>query len=310
MKLPIPLYILVLCFLGRVSSQGDENVPTATPGPDVTTEFPTVADVNNVAQEAEDPKGSWFENDPDDTASAAGTAPPANDDNNNDASAPNTTSTTEASQEEIATATLDPGILPVQLPGTSANSSESETASLPPSDSAPEPANGEPSDAPVNDVVSSAPTTMPSKDTAAEPGEGDGEGDGDDWGNEDTNTEGEGNDKPDGEEKGTDDGYKGEEGTDDEFGGEEEYEGGWQDPEDEETKAPYVPPVGDDPFANTPDETLWTGGDWKQESPEEMMHDKNVIIAVSCTVAFGFILAIITAQQVIENPDGFCARCV
>lgn len=86
-------------------------------------------------------------------------------------------------------------------------------------------------------------------------------------------------------------------------------EGEWQEEEfSENTAAPYIPPVGADPFAKLPDESEWAGQDWPQETPEQMMHDKNVIIAVASTVAFGFLLAIYTAQQVIQNPDGCCAR--
>lgn len=92
--------------------------------------------------------------------------------------------------------------------------------------------------------------------------------------------------------------------------GEYEGEGEWDGEQeyDEETPAPYVPPEGADPFAKTPDESEWAGEDWPQETPEQMMHDQNVIIAVASTVAFGFLLAICTAQQVIQNPDGCCAR--
>lgn len=107
---------------------------------------------------------------------------------------------------------------------------------------------------------------------------------------------------------------------DDEFGnddyGEGEVEGEGEEwgfePEEQRTKTPYVPPTGDDPFAKEPDESEWANQDWKQETPEEMMHDKNVIIAVASAVLFGFVLAICSAQQVIENPDGCCAgmcRC-
>ena len=92
--------------------------------------------------------------------------------------------------------------------------------------------------------------------------------------------------------------------------GEYEGEGEWDGEQeyDEGTPAPYVPQTGADPFAKTPDESEWAGDNWPQETPEQMMHDQNVIIAVASTVALGFLLAICTAQQVIQNPDGCCAR--
>jgi len=98
----------------------------------------------------------------------------------------------------------------------------------------------------------------------------------------------------------------------------EETEEEWLEEEEEqkeqETKAPYVPPTGDDPFAKEPDESEWSKGeDWKQESPTEMMHDKNVIAALVCAIVIGVVLALCSAQQVIENPNGCCAsicRCV
>lgn len=113
---------------------------------------------------------------------------------------------------------------------------------------------------------------------------------------------------------------------DDEFAEDDEFEDddygeghgeGWgSETEETRTTAPYVPPTGDDPFAKEPDESEWTGQDWKQETPEEMMHDKNVIAAVVAAAVFamlcGCVLAICAAQQVIENPDGCCAsicRC-
>lgn len=82
---------------------------------------------------------------------------------------------------------------------------------------------------------------------------------------------------------------------------------------EQETKAPYVPPTGDDPFAKEPDESEWSAGeDWKQETPQEMMHDKNVLVALVCAVCIGVALALCSAQQVIDNPNGCCAsicRC-
>ncbi|CAB9505819.1 expressed unknown protein [Seminavis robusta] len=125
-----------------------------------------------------------------------------------------------------------------------------------------------------------------------------------------TDTTGEGgtddfNEGPGGEDEGGTDDFN--EGPDE---GEYEGEGEWVDEaEEERTKAPYVPPTGDDPFAKPPDESEWSNSEqWPQETPEQMMHDKNVIIAVSSAVLFGIVLAIFSAQQVIENPDGCCSR--
>lgn len=122
--------------------------------------------------------------------------------------------------------------------------------------------------------------------------------------------------EPENPEEGTpaptgEDGFGGDDGYGDEA--EEEMEEEWFEPEEQGTNAPYIPPTGDDPFAKEPDESEWLNKDqWKQETPEEMMHDTNVIIAVTCSVLFGFFLAICSAQQLINNPDGCCSsmcRC-
>jgi hypothetical protein len=74
-----------------------------------------------------------------------------------------------------------------------------------------------------------------------------------------------------------------------------------------EKPVPYVP-LDDDPVK---DESA-SAQPWLQpgESPEQMAHDKNVVIAVSVIVGVAFVLTIITAQQMMENPDGCCARYV
>jgi hypothetical protein len=84
-----------------------------------------------------------------------------------------------------------------------------------------------------------------------------------------------------------------------------DYEDSVQPPTEE--PEPYVP-LDDDPVKNEPgtasDETWIQPG----ESPEEMAHDRNVLIAVCVICGVAFLLMIITAQQMMENPDGCCAR--
>jgi hypothetical protein len=92
-------------------------------------------------------------------------------------------------------------------------------------------------------------------------------------------------------------------------------QGGYDDPTDYEdalkppTEEPelYVP-ADDDPVKNEPGTA--SGETWIQpgESPEEMAHDRNVLIAVCVICGVAFLLMIITAQQMMENPDGCCAR--
>jgi hypothetical protein len=48
--------------------------------------------------------------------------------------------------------------------------------------------------------------------------------------------------------------------------------------------------------------------DLAKEEYDSMVHDRNVAIVASVFGAIGFILLLITAQQIIENPDGCCAR--
>lgn len=47
---------------------------------------------------------------------------------------------------------------------------------------------------------------------------------------------------------------------------------------------------------------------WTDSSMEEVEHDRTVLIALSVTFAVGLCLAIFTAQQMLENPDGCCSR--
>jgi hypothetical protein len=67
----------------------------------------------------------------------------------------------------------------------------------------------------------------------------------------------------------------------------------------------YVPPDEEqDPIKNAN-----TTGSWMREgeTPEDMIHDRNVLIAASVLCGVGILLMIITAHQMVENPDGCCA---
>lgn len=94
--------------------------------------------------------------------------------------------------------------------------------------------------------------------------------------------------------------------VEDQGGGDDTYNGYVEEPTDE--PAPYVP-LDDDPVKDEEGEVGGTSK-WVQEgeSPEDMMHDRNVIIAVSVIGGVALLLMIITAQQMMENPDGCCAR--
>jgi hypothetical protein len=71
------------------------------------------------------------------------------------------------------------------------------------------------------------------------------------------------------------------------------------------TEVPYVP-AEDDPIKNDPDEQEWI--QQPVESPEEMMHDMNVVVAIGATMGVMLLLMVCTAHQVMNNPDGLCAR--
>lgn len=69
----------------------------------------------------------------------------------------------------------------------------------------------------------------------------------------------------------------------------------------------YVPP-DDDPIKN---EDIVEEEKWEDSMTlEQMENDRNVLIALSTVAAFGFLLMILTAHQMMENPDGCCARYV
>ena len=86
------------------------------------------------------------------------------------------------------------------------------------------------------------------------------------------------------------------------------------DPPQIPTDPPVVPyhAEDDDPLQQEEtDDEIKNNWQWgKGETIEEMEHDQNVVIALSVVGAIGLCLALISAQQIIENPDGCCARYV
>lgn len=83
-----------------------------------------------------------------------------------------------------------------------------------------------------------------------------------------------------------------------------------------ETSAPVARPESeyipndDDPLQplnpGIPDES-WA---WNDSTVDDVEHDRTVLLALSVTFAVGVCLAILTAQQMLENPHGCCARYV
>jgi hypothetical protein len=84
----------------------------------------------------------------------------------------------------------------------------------------------------------------------------------------------------------------------------------------------YTPPVDppampyvaedDDPLQPVTDFSGDDDGDWqwKDSSVEDLEHDRTALIALSVVFGVGLLLAIITANQMLDNPDGLCARYV
>jgi hypothetical protein len=69
----------------------------------------------------------------------------------------------------------------------------------------------------------------------------------------------------------------------------------------------YVP-LDDDPIKN---EDIAVEEEWADSMTlEQMEKDRNVLIALSTVAGFGFLLMIITAHQMLENPDGCYATYV
>ena len=69
--------------------------------------------------------------------------------------------------------------------------------------------------------------------------------------------------------------------------------------------SPYVSP-NDDPIKNNPDEEEWIVK--PGETPDQLVHDSNFVIAIGSTLGIMLLLMVCTAQQVMDNPDGLCAR--
>jgi hypothetical protein len=53
-----------------------------------------------------------------------------------------------------------------------------------------------------------------------------------------------------------------------------------------------------------------TASDWStpNESIQQMEHDKNVLIALSTVFGIMLLFSIVVAHQMLNNPDGCCAR--
>lgn len=66
---------------------------------------------------------------------------------------------------------------------------------------------------------------------------------------------------------------------------------------DDDPLQPLNPEVGED--------TAWQ---WTDSTVEEVEHDRTVLMALTITFTVGICLAIMTAQQMLENPHGCCAR--
>jgi hypothetical protein len=96
----------------------------------------------------------------------------------------------------------------------------------------------------------------------------------------------------------------------------------WENPDNREPPAPpkeesYEPPddmFNDDPVSQEIDEDI--ANEWDDKNPyeiakqeaDEALHDKWVPIVASVCGVIAFFLMIFVAQQMIENPDGCCAK--
>ena len=72
---------------------------------------------------------------------------------------------------------------------------------------------------------------------------------------------------------------------------------------------PYVPP-DDDPIVNPEDASSEQPG-WSENQYEtlaQMRKDRNVLIALGTLAGVAFVMILVVAQQLIENPEGCCAR--
>mmetsp|Transcript_20258 Transcript_20258/g.31295 ORF Transcript_20258/g.31295 Transcript_20258/m.31295 type:complete len:153 (-) Transcript_20258:2826-3284(-) len=81
--------------------------------------------------------------------------------------------------------------------------------------------------------------------------------------------------------------------------------GDWKEP----TEAPveYIPP-DDDPYVEE-ENGINMEDEYHNETPEEMIHDRNVLIVVGTLGGAALLLMVATAQQMMENPDGCWASC-
>jgi hypothetical protein len=79
----------------------------------------------------------------------------------------------------------------------------------------------------------------------------------------------------------------------------------------EKPQTEYVA-ADDDPLEPITEGDGVDGGDWEwdDETIDELEHNRTALIALSVVGVFGILLAIVTAQQMSEKPDGWCARYV
>ena len=73
-----------------------------------------------------------------------------------------------------------------------------------------------------------------------------------------------------------------------------------------ESPIPYIPPEDDVLVSDQPE------SDWStpNESLQQMEHDQHVLIALLTVFGVMLLFSIIVAHQMLNNPDGFCARYV
>jgi hypothetical protein len=64
----------------------------------------------------------------------------------------------------------------------------------------------------------------------------------------------------------------------------------------------------DSPQDGAPSSENQSYADMAKAEYDSMVHDRNVLIVATVFGALGFVLLLVTAQQMIENPDGCCAR--
>jgi hypothetical protein len=76
-------------------------------------------------------------------------------------------------------------------------------------------------------------------------------------------------------------------------------------------QSPYVA-NDDDPLQPLDTEPDINGGTWawKDSELEDMEHDRTVMVALLSVFGAGIFLSICVAHQMIENPNGCCARYV